>query len=167
MADSDVGSIEDLQKELDEAPGPDESESNTEANGQAEGTHHDESHTWDFEYDSTTEFSTGSGADEVSAVVPVRHGADLDEAIELWGEDTVFNMFSKLFTRKVQNTGRRMLKQGDSYDEIVEASRNYDPNETRRGRTKDPQKDAKKAISQMSAEEKQALMDELRGELGQ
>lgn len=114
-----------------------------------------------------TEKPDHPNADEngiVEVSIPYDCGSNLDEAVERFGEEFVFDHFQTLFERKLQNKARRELKDGIPVEKVEElySIENYDPKASRRGRSsEDPMTSAMKALGQLSDEEKAELREQL------
>ena len=100
-----------------------------------------------------------------SITIPYNFGANLEEAIELFGEDVVFQKYRQSAIVDLQAAIRRHLQPGEdgkvkSDDEIINALSEWKPGLTTRTR-KSAKDKAMEALTKMSAEERQALMAEL------
>lgn len=98
----------------------------------------------------------------VSAAVPYKAGADLDEAVDLWGDDFVHELFQKLFKRRLQNKIRRSLGNGVPVERVEEnySIDNYDPRTSSRGGG-DPVEDILKKTQNMDEEDLEEVREAL------
>lgn len=99
---------------------------------------------------------------KVSAAVPFECGSDLDSAIEMWGEEFVYEHFETLFKRRLQNRIRRFLKDGVPVEQVEEefSIENYDPTDTSRS-SEDSVTSVLRKLNKLSDEEKAELREQL------
>ncbi|MBU2249237.1 MAG: hypothetical protein KKD77_20990, partial [Gammaproteobacteria bacterium] len=95
-----------------------------------------------------------------SATVEFATGANLAENVKLFGEQIVNDIFLQQLTVKVQAGIRSCVENGKDPQAWASA---YKPGTKMPSIAKDPKAAARLAISQMSDEEKKALIAELRG----
>jgi len=97
--------------------------------------------------------------------IPFNFGANLDEAVELYGEDVVFQKYRQAAVVDLQAAIRRHLQpdaEGKSKtdEEIITALSEWKPGLVTRTR-KSPKEKALEALQKMSEEDRAALMAEL------
>lgn len=84
-------------------------------------------------------------------------GADLDEAVQLYGAEVVYDHYVKSANIAVQNFVRNQLEAGKSDELILEAVSKYKLGED----TKDPMTSALKAVDKMTDEEAEELLKKI------
>lgn len=89
-------------------------------------------------------------------------GANLDEAVNHWGEEFVFDLAKSLFKRKLQNRMRRQLTEGVPPERVEEnhSPENYDPTVSRRS-SGDDVTDLMKKLNNLDEEEKAEVLEAL------
>lgn len=94
--------------------------------------------------------------------VPFRFGLSLDEAVEEWGEEFVFELAESLFKRKLQNRMRRQLTEGVPPEKVEEnhGPDEYDPTTTTRS-SGDDVTDLMKKLNDLDEEEKAEVLESL------
>lgn len=99
---------------------------------------------------------------KVSAAVPFVCGSNLDEAIDMWGEEFVYEHFATLFKRRLQNRVRRFLKDGVPVEQVEEefSIENYDPTDTSR-RGGDDVTSLLRKLNNLDEEEKAELRESI------
>lgn len=110
-----------------------------------------------------------SGVIEVSAkktgfdtevTIAFDFGKNIDEMIEKFGADVVFTNARANMKITLQGVMRRLIEGGKTQDEIAAACADWKPG-VQMERTVDPLAVARKAMSQMSDEDKQAFINKL------
>lgn len=102
---------------------------------------------------------------KVEAVIGIKVGNTLREAVEKYGEDFVFNQFIRSVTVSAQGKVRRELDKGIPVSSVEQELDDLDPTE-KRTTVKDPQAQAMSAWKNMDPEQKErfrALMDDQEG----
>lgn len=94
------------------------------------------------------------------ATVEYNFGDTLTDALELFGEDSVFSAFLSKVKIDAQGAVRRMLENNLDSDKITEAMSAWKPGE-KLERIKDPVGNFKKHLASMSEEERDAMIAEL------
>lgn len=96
------------------------------------------------------------------ASVPYAFGQTLDEAVENWGEDFVFELAESLFKRKLQNRMRRQLADGIPPERVESnhAPDEYDPTVSQRS-SGDDVTDLMKKLNNLSEDEKAEVLESL------
>lgn len=108
----------------------------------------------------------GQGDDAAEATVEFDTGANLTEAVELFGDEVVFNRFRAGLIIDVQANIRRMLALDNpkSSDEIQEAISDWMPGVKSKGKSKAEK--ANEAISKLSTQERAALFAQYEKSVG-
>lgn len=86
-------------------------------------------------------------------------GENLDEAIQMFGEDNVFDAYVRNAKVQVQNMIRRAAETGKSEEDIEGMISNFKIGDSIS--FKDPKTSVKKALEGMSAEDRAAMLEEL------
>lgn len=103
--------------------------------------------------------STEEG-EKLEATVLYDGGKDIDEAVEKFGSEVVYNLYTSALVVKAQAVIRRMLVNGDSEDKINEFFESWRP-DVKAQTKKNPMAQIKSLASGLSEEEKQKLREEL------
>lgn len=101
---------------------------------------------------------------KVTAVIGVKVGDNLREAVEEYGEDFVYDNYVRQVVVSAQGKVRRELDQGTPVSAVEQEFDDLDPTE-KRTTVQDPQAQAMRALNKMSPEQK-ARFRELMGEEG-
>ena len=96
----------------------------------------------------------------ISVDVPIP--ATLEKATQVYGEETVYDLFSRALVIKAQAQIRTSLGNGDSEESIRTAMQNFRPDISRR-KTKDPVAAAKNLAANMTEEQRAELLALLQG----
>lgn len=107
---------------------------------------------------------TRAGADGQIGYHSWKPGTNLEEAVELYGADLVFDFFVKQGTRNLQNSIRGHLTGGGDVDGLAEALSDWRPDTTRR-RQADPFAKIVKAVESMDEAEQLAYIQKLQDRL--
>jgi len=99
--------------------------------------------------------------DEKEGTINYDFGADLDEAVEMFGADVVFSRYRAAAKIDLQAVMRRYLAAGKDCEELAEK---WKPGMVME-RVVDPKAAAKNAFAKMSEEEKEAFLAELRSQM--
>lgn len=89
-------------------------------------------------------------------------GADLEEAADMYGAETVFDLYKRAAVIKLQAQMRGRLEQGASQEEIEAEFTDWRP-DVDRTRERDPKAVILQAFNKLSDEEREALFARLRG----
>lgn len=82
-------------------------------------------------------------------------GENLNEAVQLFGEDVCWAHLRRALILAAQGTARTMIRNGASKDEIVKTMKEWKPGIPRRGKT--PEEKFKELWDQMSPEDRARL----------
>ena len=107
------------------------------------------------------EFADEDG--RVEAGFNFKVGASLEEDIEMYGEETVRDMWLRSATVKAQSAIRRELKNGTHPDDIPETLSDWRP-DVQHTVQKDPKSSIMSNYKNLSPEEKQELLAELQSQ---
>lgn len=100
-----------------------------------------------------------------SATVQFDFPETFAEAGEMWGEENCLNLLNQKATIGVQNLVRSAIATGKSQEDIQEVVAGYKPGERRAGPRKDPKEKMREMFSNMTEEEQEAYLAELKKEL--
>lgn len=103
---------------------------------------------------------TAQTTEGASVSFPYEFGADLQEAIALFGEDIVWNYALRGLTIASQGYARGMIKSGKNAEEIVEAMKTWKPGMPRPSRS--PEDKIRDLMEKMSPEDREALLQEIK-----
>lgn len=93
-------------------------------------------------------------------------GATTEEAVEMFGEDTVYDHYVRNATVKAQAAVRRELEAGTHPDDIPEQLAGWRPDVTHTA-TKDPKSNILSNYGKLTDEDKQAMLAQLQEQLGE
>lgn len=99
---------------------------------------------------------------KVEATISLFVGASLEEAVEKYGEEFVYDNYERSLVISAQNRVRRELDTGVPVAQVEKDLDDLDPTE-KRSSSASPMSTALKSIGQMSPEEKAALLAQLQG----
>jgi hypothetical protein len=102
---------------------------------------------------------------KVEIVTEYNFGADLNEAVSLFGESLVYEYFKANATVRLQAFVRTRIEAGKTADEIQEEANQWKPGEVKRS-SKDPKEEIAKQFAKLSPEQQAAYLDSLRAQLG-
>jgi len=91
-------------------------------------------------------------------------GENIQEDVEMFGEDTVRDMWLRQAVVKAQAAVRREIENGTHPDDIPEALSDWRPDVQHTGK-KDPKLEIRTKFKSLPAEEREALLAEIRAEL--
>jgi len=116
-------------------------------------------------YSASTKSAPYSEGETVEGELRVDPGKDLDGAIDLYGEEFVYDLYDSQFKQKVQNAIRQRLTDGVRPEEIPEVMADYRPDQVTR-RSKSPAETAEKNFDQLSEEDQIAFLERLQQKVG-
>ena len=103
--------------------------------------------------------------------VEVNRGATVDEAVDMYGADTVYDLYRRAFDVKLQAGVRNRIKQlvesgvtGEELDSAIQAEFGDWRPDVDRTPTRDPRTTVKTNWNKLSLEERQALYEELKAD---
>lgn len=109
-------------------------------------------------YDHPVTASTKIDGEKVEATLPGNPGDSLEEAIEMYGKDTVFDLYQSQYDQRFQNAIRAALKQeGVTPEDVKQDLQDWRPDKTRR-RSKDPSKSVLQNFAKLDPEEQEAML---------
>jgi hypothetical protein len=109
----------------------------------------------------TSKDADGNKLDEKrEAEFTVDYPESVEEAVQMYDEDTVFSLFQRSFDIKANSTARGMLKRGFSEEEIQEEMEDWRPDETRQRRSA-PSKSLEDQFSDLDADKQREMLQKL------
>ena len=100
--------------------------------------------------------STNVNGEERRVTFPLIVGDDVNEDIELYGEDIVHNYFVAKLVISAQDIPRSMMKQGKTDNEIIEAMKSWKPKLGRQKKSK--VEVVEELLEKMTEEEKREFL---------
>lgn len=122
----------------------------------------------DEDQEGLVEYSAKTSAEEAvdhQVTIHGKPGDSLDEAIDLYGEKTVYEMYESQYGQKIQNAARALLRSGYPADEVKDEMSDWRPDVTRR-RTKDPSKSVEQNFNKLDEDQQLAVLERLKEKAG-
>lgn len=106
--------------------------------------------------------TTDLNGEKIVAVADLAFGDNLNDAIELYGEDLVYNLYIQKIVIKAQDFMRNWIKAGKSPEEVNQMMSDWTPEATGPSLAKDPTAAYLARLSRMTPDEQRAALEELR-----
>jgi len=116
-------------------------------------------------YEASTKSAPYSEGVGVTGKLRVQRGDDLDEALDLYGQDFIYDLYTSQLKQKVQNAIRQRLTDGVRPEEIPDVMADYRPDKTS-SRSKSPSETAEKNFDKLSEEDQIAFLERLQEKVG-
>lgn len=108
-----------------------------------------------------TTIGEGEEATKVTASVTFDPKPTLAEAVDEYGEDTVYDLYSRMAQRDLSNAIRSRLNSGYDVETVEVELSDWRPDVTPSRRSKDPRVEAKKLLAKLGGDEIESLLAEM------